>query len=75
MDSFDSIVDDRVGIPVWFHTTYIYDKMFEQFFAVRCVMHFRMELHAEIFALHIAHRSKGTVAAARQRDEILRAGA
>ena len=35
-------------------------------------MHFGVELHAEIFALHIAHRRKGTVAAARQGNEALR---
>ena len=29
--------------------------------AIRRVMHFGMELHAEIFPLHIAHRRKGTV--------------
>jgi hypothetical protein len=46
--------------------------MLQQFSAVRRVMHFGMELHAEIFALHIAHRRQRTIARARQSDESLR---
>jgi hypothetical protein len=44
-------------------------EMFEQFTAVGGVMHFRVELHAEIFAFHVTHRREGTVSAFGERNK------
>src|SRR5215216_2804955 len=71
-NSLDGILDDGFGSPLRFHSTDIDYKMLDQFFSVRRVMHLRVKLHTEIFALQITHRREGTVAAARQCDKTLR---
>ena len=68
----DRIFDDRGGRPFGFRSANVNRKMFEQFDSVRRVMHFGMELHAEIFPREITHRREGTVPRFRQRDESLR---
>ena len=65
------IFDDRGRRPFGFDLANINREVFEQFDSIRRVVHFGMELHAEIFSREIAHRREGTVPRFRQRDESL----
>src|SRR5687767_4504389 len=67
----DGVFNNGRGSPVRLQAANINNKVLKQLFSIRCVMHFRMELHTEIFAFHVAYCCERAVTASGENAESL----